>query len=253
MYVTHELLSTPPDDTKLWRYLDLSQFLWLLASQSLYFANVLEFPDKWEGHLSVATIEGIKRWVRETLSGHSSPPELSENQQGVIALLSESLKSLQQKYGICCWHKNQLESVAMWKLYTQGKDGVAIQTTVGRLKECLSKESRPIYVASVRYGHEAIEGAVDEPDPLIPITTKRRSFEHESEVRLILELVADFESPRSSTGTVVSVDLDTLIERIVVSPEYPAWAIPSLQERISIAGLAVRVETSDLLKLPEPI
>jgi hypothetical protein len=252
MYAAHRLLITPPDDTKLWRYLDLSHFLWLLVNRSLYFANVLEFSDKWEGHLSASTIEWIKRWVQETLSGHFPPPELSENQQGVIAVLAESMKAIQRKYGVCCWHKNQVESVAMWKLYTEGKDGVALQTTIGRLKECLSEEARPIYVASVRYGYEAIEGASDEPDLLLPIATKRRSFEHESEVRLILEVVSDLEPATSLSGTVVGIDLNTLIEKIVVSPDYPDWAIPSLQASVNAAGLAVQVEKSDLLRSPNP-
>jgi hypothetical protein len=54
-----------------------------------------------------------------------------------------------------------------------------------------------------------------------------------------------------SKGETVAVDISNLIERIVASPNYPAWAIPSLQERVSGAGLEVKVEKSDLLKLPE--
>jgi hypothetical protein len=49
MYVAQKSLITPPDDTKLWRYLDLSQFFWLLSEQSLYFASLTEFKDRWEG------------------------------------------------------------------------------------------------------------------------------------------------------------------------------------------------------------
>jgi hypothetical protein len=54
-----------------------------------------------------------------------------------------------------------------------------------------------------------------------------------------------------TTGETVKVDLINLIERIVASPDYPDWAIPSLQERVTDAGLEVNVEKSDLLRLPE--
>jgi len=32
------------------------------------------------------------------------------------------------------WHKNEFESAAMWKLYLKSEEGVAIRTTVERLK-----------------------------------------------------------------------------------------------------------------------
>lgn len=61
MYCEKPFLHTPPDDTKLWRYLDLSYFLWLLSRQSLYFADLIEFDDQWEGALPAGSIEGLKR------------------------------------------------------------------------------------------------------------------------------------------------------------------------------------------------
>src|ERR1017187_2968717 len=39
---------------------------------------------------------------------------------------------------ISCWHENEGESVAMWKLYVSGREGVAIKTTVGRLERALT-------------------------------------------------------------------------------------------------------------------
>jgi hypothetical protein len=61
-------LSTPPDATKLWRYLDLYHFLWLLSQQALYFANVNQFGDHWEGALPTGSIEGINRNSRSRLA-----------------------------------------------------------------------------------------------------------------------------------------------------------------------------------------
>jgi hypothetical protein len=51
-------------------------------------------------------------------------------------------------------------------------------------------------------------------------------------------------------GLVLQANLGALIERIVVSPRYPAWAVPALQAVVDKAGLAIRVETSSLLEQP---
>lgn len=146
----------------------------------------------------------------------------------------------------------------MWKLYTNGKDGVAIQSTVGRLKACLSHEPRNVFIAKVQYlDHHAepTEESISH-DALLPLITKRRSFAHESEVRLLLnrrpyEFVEVPELRRSVSGESVAVDLFGLIERIVASPDYPQWALTSLQAIVAAAGLNIHVEKSDLLRRPE--
>ena len=254
MYRVHPLLRTPPDDARLWRYTDLSQFLWLLSKESLYFAKVKEFGDRWEGALPTGSIEAIRRRGDFLRLLESTPEDLA------LQIYKDGLKSEQGMYGVNCWHLNEVESVAMWKLYTRGNDGVAIQTTVGRLKTCLSREVRDVFITPVNYlDHEAqhTEESVSF-DALIPLVTKRRSFGHESEVRVILDRrydddrSAETELLSSFVGEIIAVDLPTLIENIVVAPDYPGWAIESLHDLVTRAGLAVKVETSDLLRLPEP-
>jgi len=39
---------------------------------------------------------------------------------------------------VSCWHENETESVAMWKLYVSGREGVAIKTTVSSLIQLFS-------------------------------------------------------------------------------------------------------------------
>jgi hypothetical protein len=109
------------------------------------------------------------------------------------------------------------------------------------LKTCLSREPRDLYIAKVKYlDHEA------EPEPehisedvLFPLTTKRRSFAHESEVRLILdrryerfnqEEEAKLES--SLMGETIQIDLSVLIERIVASPDHGDHAKPAIDDQV---------------------
>jgi hypothetical protein len=263
MYRVHNFLTTPTDDTKVWRYLDLAHFLWLLRSRTLYFASALEFEDEWEGVLPTGAIIGLKRAFGQVLGieqparAIGMPPPADSF---MLRLFKNVLRSGQRVYGINCWHRNDVESVAMWQLYTRGNDGVAIQTRVERLKTCLSREPRDVYIANVKYlDHEAepAEEHISE-DVLFPLTTKRRSFAHESEVRLILDrrykrFDQDEEAKLESSlrGETTPIDLNVLIERIVASPDYPDWALASLQDTVAEAGLSVQVEKSDLLRRPE--
>lgn len=46
---------------------------------------------------------------------------------------------------------NDYESAAMWKLFLKTNEGVAIQTTYGRLFDSLDKLPKPVYVSTVKY------------------------------------------------------------------------------------------------------
>ena len=248
-------------DATLWRYMNLSQFLWMLYERSLYFATLSEFEDKWEGKLPSRVIEHTlqKGVARAQGFGVGAEKALATGKWHVGSKGNQAQKE-GEAYRFMCWHENKAESVAMWKLYTQGHDGVAIQTTTARMESCLSRLPY-LGLGRVDYsGHEIDEeGKPSGGTPLALL--KRRSFAHEQEVRVFMhnydrpDLAAKWaeefsdkeEGPR---GGVVKIDIGHLIERVVASPEYPAWAIPSLQSIVSSAGLAVKVETSDLLKLP---
>ncbi len=45
---------------------------------------------------------------------------------------TEVHKKIREIHFVSCWHENETESEAMWKLYLKSGDGVAIQTTVVR-------------------------------------------------------------------------------------------------------------------------
>lgn len=45
-YGTHPLADTPPDDSSIWRYMDLPKFLLLLDHKALYFPLLSELADR---------------------------------------------------------------------------------------------------------------------------------------------------------------------------------------------------------------
>jgi hypothetical protein len=244
MYEPHPEFETPPDTSKVWRYIDLAPFLYLLHSRTLYFCRVTELDDPWEAALS-ANLAAI-------LDGFGARANAMKN-----TITEAAASSL-----VNCWHENDDESVAMWKLYTSGKDGVAICTNIGRFKKALETDPYPIIIGRVEYtdytavppSGPSLRGRIN---ALLPAFQKRRSYRHEREVRAVIAF-PEVASKQigvpydPSHGIAVGVNLETLIERLVVSPRYPMWAIESLQQRVLAAGVTVSLEKSDLLRMPEP-
>jgi hypothetical protein len=232
------ILGCPPDTTRLWRYMTLSRFLFLVKEGKLYFSKLAEFTDDpYEGTLP---------------KGQTG--EIDENQKLGYGL-APSLAA------VSCWHENDYESVAMWKLYVPGPEGVAIQTTVAKLKQL--DEQSPFAIGRVKYLDYEKESQPNSPAYPLPapygiVLQKRRSYEHEREVRVVIFNPADIPYQTSvpterCSGTVgfgVPVRLADLIDRIVVSPEFPPWAISPLRQIVGAAGLTTEIEQSDLLKPP---
>lgn len=223
-----------------WRYMRLSRFLWMFKESKLYFSRAAQFKnDPYEGTIPFP-----------------SAGQIAENQKAAYGLQ-------RRLAAISCWHMNEVESVAMWKLYVEGPEAVAIQSRISALKKL--DERSPFVIGKVKYINYETEPQPRFVEPLLrlqpylPIFQKRQSYQHEQEVRVVIlnpgdipgERVIPPERNMESTGFGVPVRLPELVERIVVSPEFPPFAITSLQKDVDSAGLKVSVEKSDLLKQPD--
>jgi hypothetical protein len=232
MYCAHPEIFTPPDPTTLWRYVDMERFLSLLSSKSLYMCRIDKFRDKWEGIWPHSLIHDIRtNWQ----------PHRAQN-------FIDSSDLIKKAYFVSCWHASEFESAALWDLYS-GKSGIAIRSTVSRLKQSIAEESE-FYIGEVKYIDFRTEPAPN-LNMLIPVFLKRKSFEYEREVRLLSphfpkngEYV-DFEAPLDSKA--LTVDLNSLIDAIFVSPTAPQWLVPTIQDVLSRFGLPnISVEISQL-------
>jgi hypothetical protein len=87
----------------------------------------------------------------------------------------------------------------MWNLYA--RDGVAIRSTFRRLCESLEKEASDVPVGLVAYLDYIMEQPATYGNTLAPIFSKRREFEHEREVPLVLSI------PRASSERLSAVQL----------------------------------------------
>jgi len=194
----------------------------LLTTRSLYFACPSELNDPYEGSFTRSEAKALSEMVQRTADGMLAlRPHFAIKSANSLAVFDQTMRSFQQKvresagmtarrFGVCCWHMSDYESDAMWKLYTASGQGVAIESTVSNLRASLGGR-QDIQIDAVRY--------VDfDKDPIEKghrhyfLFQKRKSFEHEREMRATIPL------PKEGIGTLVPCDLDVLVNQVHVSP-----------------------------------
>ena len=211
---------------KLWRYMDLAKFISLIGKKKLYFASLESFEDIFEGAKGTVNRKGIwdgfysdffKKAI-QTVPGMNREDLTDEYiEKNSMRLLSEwgAMGELERKnVFVSCWHCNQYESDAMWKLYSANvKNALAIQTTGRQLFEALGKDPS-VEIGKVRY--------IDYTKQFAPINGaywyKRKSFEYEQEVRAVTHV-----RKAACCGVEKDVEIEKLIAGVYISPYAPKW------------------------------
>jgi len=227
MYLNNPNIKLPQDsDTIVWKYLDLSKFLDLLLSQKLFMSRSDKFEDQYEGTFSEPTFEEIKKLSID------NPDFLNY------------YKIHREKVAISSWHINEYESFAMWQIFTQNSEGLAIQSTVKRLQEALIPEKNyKQYIGEVNYIDYKKE-YIPFDDMFFPFLFKRKSFQYEREVRIITD-VAD-SNIKLNDGLKINVDISQLIEKIYIHPKSENWYKKLVIQLVTQLGFDFDIEKSDL-------
>jgi hypothetical protein len=217
---------TEDPDTIVWKYLDLSKFLDLLMSKKLFMSRSDKFEDQYEGTFSEPTYDEIKK--------------LSIDNPDFL----HYYKTHREKVAISSWHINEYESFAMWQIFTQNTEGLAIQSTIGRLQDALIPENcYKQYIGEVNYIDYKKE-YIPFDDMFFPFLFKRKSFQYEREVRIISDV-----GERNITlndGLKINVDIDQLIEKIYIHPKSENWYKNLVIELVKELGFDFKIEKSDL-------
>lgn len=232
MYVEHPVFIKPTDENiKIWRYMDFTKFLYLLEYKSLFFTRSDKFEDMYEGTLNDLTKEQIRENFIEMMEGKFENNLIEEYIQGVL----EFGDKIKEWTTINCWHMNNFESDAMWKLYN---NGIAIQSTYTRLRDSFHVTDKSVNLGMVQY--------IDFDTETIPINnyyykflTKQISFEHEKEIRAIHAVLPnsdnklDFNASPFNFGIDIEIDLGILIEKIYIAPNSPQWIVNLIQSLLN--------------------
>jgi hypothetical protein len=227
MYLTSPNIKLPEDpDTIVWKYLDLSKFLDLLLSKKLFMSRSDKFEDQYEGTFSEPTFEEIKKLAINN-------PEFLNY-----------YKTHREKVAISSWHINEYESFAMWQIFTQNSEGLAIQSTIGRLQKALEPEKNlKQYIGQVNYIDYKKE-YIPFDDLFFPFLFKRKSFQYEREVRIISD--TSDTAITINDGIKINVDISQLIDKIYIHPKTENWYKNLVIELVSKLGFDIAIEKSDL-------
>lgn len=236
-----KLTNPENENAKVWRYMDFTKFISLIDSHCLYFTRADKFNDPFEGSLSKKTYDDRNEWhdkLKEK-AALTLPQNIMDQYCQQLKSTGDITQRWRKFYAINCWHLNEHESDAMWQLYLKSDEGIAIQSTCRKLKESFCEDEN-VYLGKViyiDYEKDRIENYYDstKPNPSIissfaPFMYKRKSFEHEKEVRALI-----FKSPEISgeslgdyldtidDGVEVKINVEHLVENIYVAPTAPDW------------------------------
>lgn len=242
MVEPHPCFREPPPETQLWRYMDFTKFVSMLDSAALYFARMDKLGDRFEGTVSQPTLTAIRAAFADK--------NLTNLDELIDGVGKRGPDMTRKSTFVNCWHANVFESDAMWKIYVK-ENGIAVQSTFQRLKAGLAAVKETLYAGQVEYIDFRTE-AMSLQNFFVPVVIKKKSFQHEIEVRAVWwdcqsfgELVAKrdiVEKPGVSFG----VDLHRLIENIYISPNAAPWFAELVNSVLAKYGLNVKGVPSDL-------
>ncbi len=244
MYKESHMFHTPENNIVVWRYIDFTKFVDLLTSSKLFFCRSDNFDDPFEGILQLKDYEQTRDMFK--------------------------LETLTKKfYFINCWHINNHQSDAMWRIFLNTNNGIAIKTTVGNIIKSFEKSDDDVYIGKVYYKdfeQVTFNDLMFEPQNIIfngrggsvsQFNYKRISFEHEKELRLFH---IDMPIPHAIKGGIprdplshkhINVNLNELIQEIVIAPFADIWFEEMVERLLNNLNLNFKIVKSNLYKLKE--
>lgn len=214
----HPLLVQPRDEQgSVWRYLDFTKYVSLLDSSALYLPRADRLGDPFEGTF-----------------GRGVPPldpiETPGGQKSFVAGSMEHRPELLKFYRrlrcwtyVSCWHANEFESAAMWRLYASPYPAVAIRSSYAALCQALPENT---FIGLVQY-IDFDRGWVPDTNTIWPFFYKRISFEHEHEVRVVFQDIRSGNATpfraNNEEGKSIPLDLESIVREVIVAPTSPAW------------------------------
>lgn len=243
----------PEKSSKLWRYMDFTKYVSLLSSRGLYFTRADCFEDTFEGAKGIKRnkakwdsfyLEFFRSAIKNPPEGNTcelSDSEVEDQARKLLSDLEAGGEARKKSTFVSCWHESEHESEAMWRLYSSFlANAVAVRTSYQNLYMSLDRNPA-ISIGRIRYidlkkNYAGVNDA---------FWRKRKSFEHEREVRA---LIRDFKC--RDLGKVVPCALEVLIEEVFVSPKAPPWFVRLVNDVNERYGLTVKVSQSELVEEP---
>ena len=261
----------PPEkgEYKVWRYMDFTKFVSMLARRSLYFASLKKMSeeDQFEGLLpdtyfqcrSWKTVEDIpehERW-RLTLQPRlgQTPLEMVKTSMEEFA---QTVFIFRKVLYVNCWHMNNFDSAAMWSIYAGRGSGIAITSSYESLQASF-QIGQKLFGGKIIYSDYSAEIIDVQSNLLGTVMRKTRSFDFEREFRIVFwddsslrdssktnEMLERIDKAVMPDGLEFQCDLATLIDEIYVSPKSAEWYRELVQSVAKTYGVDKEVRRSPM-------
>lgn len=240
------LLNNIEEDTTVWRYIDIYQLISMLTDKKLFFSRLDTLNDP-----SEMTFPALNKKVF-SISGMQHRK-----------ILYEYIDELKKNSFVNCWHINNAESQAMWRLYLSSYDGVAIKSTVKKICESYldSAEIKIVKILYLDFNEKDLKnyenGLIYKNGYKYLYMYKDISWEYEKEIRMIYQETPgkkeDIDNDEEyllnddnmKYGRAFKFNLDLLIERIVFSPLISDWKIEVIKSIINKYGFKFNNQSSN--------
>ncbi len=245
-YKEHPQLRPLQPNVTLWRYLNFTKFVSLLERQALFFSSVDKLGDPFEGSYPRANVA-----MREEFMAQKTPEERERISRDVSAFTKGSRRHIV----VNCWHRSEHESEAMWRLYSTESDGIAIKSDFASFTQSFTGDKN-VFVGDVTYIDYETEPIDEQGNDFALYLTKRKSFEHEAEVRAISLNIpmrnGDIDRSPDAAGAGVYHEVDTgqLIKEVVIAPLAEDWFVELVQAVARQHGLSAPIRRSSLANSP---
>jgi hypothetical protein len=268
-------------DAPIWRYMDLAKLLDLVTRRALFFPSCdkLRAMDPFEGQLTYSDTDLFNADLvniadeeirKQGFNDRSEFVSFVKGHQSVAGGVGFVAKA----HFISCWHMNDDESDAMWKIYAKDDAGVAIRSSFARLKSAFETAEETVKIGVVNYDDFRNSRTATPYDVDNFYMRKRTAFGHEKELRAVvrkfdMNTVMFYRNADGSRGTrdkhdiaqpvatilkvpgiYVTVDLEKLIEKIVVAPMASGWFSQLVADLIKTLGYKFEVLQSELSRTP---
>jgi hypothetical protein len=233
-YEADDAFPDPGAATLIWRHINVSKFVSLIATRCLWFSRVSDLEDRFEG--SYPAPNAARRRAIERLTVNLGAPADVQ-----ATYLSDFYRDLRARVYVNCWYAGEHESAALWQAATREGASVAIKSTFGALTGSIQTGEEPFHAGGVSYldyrTEELAEGHL-----LSAFFCKRKSYEHEHEVRAVIHRPDDDPLP----GLAILVDIESLVSEVVVAPSAPTWVRDIIRSLVTQYGFDFPVTQSAL-------
>jgi hypothetical protein len=140
-------------------------------------------------------VQAHEAWLEKLATGKRMPVDDGDPTDQHLRFLTETwLYELGQRRLVWCWNRWTYEQHAMWRFY--GQRGVAIHSTVGRIRRVSAGAGACGCVSPVKYVYQGVPRRAEQEDAFLtmlvpkylfhPYLFKDAGFRFEEEVRFIL-------------------------------------------------------------------